>query len=238
MGLSDGHTYALIAVCRKANQVPELKTAIEQGLINVSQARRITSVITPENQAEWIEKAATLTQRQLEQEIVKVRPKEAVKEDMRPVAPQRVKLVVGISEELMKSIERVKDLEAQRKRKNVTLEEALQELVSFYIEHRDPVKRAERALAKPAPQSPPSKEDKPLPPHRTPIPARIKHEVIMRDQGQCTARTPDGKRCEQRRWVDAHHIVPVAQGGANTASNISSLCFHHHKLQHELSVLT
>ncbi|MBI4406199.1 MAG: HNH endonuclease [Deltaproteobacteria bacterium] len=233
LGLSESHSYALITVCRKSNQVPQLKKAIEEGLINTSQARRITSVITPENQAEWIGKAASLNQKQLEREIIQSNPKEAVKEMIKPVSPQRMKLVCGIPEKLMQDIERVKDLESQKKRKAVTLEETLQELVSFYLERQDPVKKAQRALTKPTLSSPSRREDKQDHPRQTPIPTRIKQEVTTRDQGQCTAQTPDGKRCEQKRWIEIHHLHPVAQGGGHTTDNLATLCHHHHKLMHE-----
>ena len=32
----------------------------------------------------------------------------------------------------------------------------------------------------------------------------------LRDQGQCAHTHPDGSRCEQRRWIETHHIRPVS----------------------------
>ena len=80
--ISENEAYTLITVSRKSKQIPELKQAISIGKINTSQARRITAVITSKNQTEWIEKAATLSRRELEKEIVRIAPKEATPEKL------------------------------------------------------------------------------------------------------------------------------------------------------------
>src|SRR4051812_12376221 len=68
--LTDSHAYALTGVARKSSEVPELKSFIDQGELHLSNARRIVSVVTQENKKEWLEKAVTLSQRDLEREIV------------------------------------------------------------------------------------------------------------------------------------------------------------------------
>src|SRR4051812_44754365 len=72
--LSDGQAYNLISVARKSIEVPELKLAVDEGRLNISRARRIVSVLTPQNQQGWIEKAQTLPQRELEKEVVQSNP--------------------------------------------------------------------------------------------------------------------------------------------------------------------
>ena len=57
--LSESYCYAFISVARKAKQVPQLKEAVTQGSLTVSQAKRIVSVIKPENASAWIELAQT-----------------------------------------------------------------------------------------------------------------------------------------------------------------------------------
>ena len=39
--------------------------------------------------------------------------------------------------------------------------------------------------------------------------------------------------CNQRRWIDAHHIHHWAHGGETKLSNLVLLCRHHHRLLHE-----
>jgi len=144
--LAENEAYTLITVSRKSREIPELKEAISSGKINTSQARRITAVLTPQNKTEWIGKAATLGQKELEKEVA---PKEAVKEKMTYVTENRIELKCGISETLMKELERVKDLLSQKTRRPSLLEDALKEVVAFYIDKQDPIKKAERGLAKP-----------------------------------------------------------------------------------------
>jgi len=67
---------------------------------------------------------------------------------------------------------------------------------------------------------------------RTPIPAAIQHAVNLRDQRRCVERLPDGKRCNERRWTDIHHIRLVSEGGEHTPGNLVTLCSAHHKLAH------
>jgi predicted restriction endonuclease len=46
---------------------------------------------------------------------------------------------------------------------------------------------------------------------------------------QCEA-VEDGRRCVVRDGLEAHHVVPVSQGGPNTAENGRALCPRHHLL--------
>jgi len=229
--LSDHKAYELISIARKAKEVPELKTAIQKGTLNTSQARRIVSVITPQNQAQWIEQAAILPQRELEKKIVEIKPKEAVKDRMTYIVPTRLKLECGISEELMKEIERVKDLVSQRNGRPASLEDALQAMTSLYLEKKDPVEKAKRCLPQ---KSLSSRREPALTDKRTAIPAPIRHEIFSRDRGQCTFKDSKGKRCENRKWIDLHHKIAVSDGGAHTVENIVTLCREHHHKHHEM----
>lgn len=60
------------------------------------------------------------------------------------------------------------------------------------------------------------------------VPAAMRRALDIRDEGRC--RFPG---CENRRWVDAHHIVHWARGGETKLSNLVLLCGHHHRLVHE-----
>jgi len=74
MGFSVPVAYAFIAVARKALEIKALQAAIADGLVNVSTAKRITSVLTLENAPLLIEKAQTLTQKELEREVAAINP--------------------------------------------------------------------------------------------------------------------------------------------------------------------
>ncbi len=242
--LSEGQAYALISISRKSREVPELKEAISQGTLNSSQARRIVSVITPDNKNEWIAMSQTLSQRELEKKIVAERPKEAVRDKMTYLQPSQVKLVCGISEELMKEIERVKEIVSQNTGRPANLEETLKAMATLYLERKDPIKKAERVLEKKQLFSSPSlKREGPSflslrrvgnsQGKRTTIPAQIRHEVMKRDRGQCTFKDKVANPCQNKRWIDLHHKKPIADGGEHSLNNIITLCRQHHRFLHQ-----
>lgn len=68
---------------------------------------------------------------------------------------------------------------------------------------------------------------------RKAVRAKEKHTVNKRDNGQCTHIDNAGLRCDSRQWVQVHHVKHHAQGGADTAENLRTLCFAHHRLLHE-----
>src|SRR6185312_7408275 len=225
LGLSEANTYAFIQVGRKSKTVPALKEAIRSGALTVSKAKKIVSVITPENQEDWLEKAKTLSKEKLEKEVARENPRAVVSERAKYVSEDRVELRLGISEELLKKLKRIQDLESQRSRKAASLEDALEKLAETYLEKNDPIKKAERVR----PQLVPGLVANGV---RVKIPAITRHAVNLRDQGQCTHTHTDGSRCEQKRWIETHHIQEVSQGGSNSISNLTTVCFHHHRLRH------
>jgi 5-methylcytosine-specific restriction endonuclease McrA len=67
--------------------------------------------------------------------------------------------------------------------------------------------------------------------HGKRIPAEVKREVWRRDGGRCAFVSASGKRCEERRFLEYDHAVPVARGGHSTADNVRLRCRAHN--QHE-----
>ena len=67
---------------------------------------------------------------------------------------------------------------------------------------------------------------------RQPLPAQIRHQVQLRDRGQCSYKQKDGSRCGSRRFLEIHHVKPVSQGGSDTLENLRLLCHGHHKVAH------
>ena len=73
--MSQSQAFTFIRVSRKAVEVPKLKEAVQSKKISISSAKVIASVITPQNQQDWITKAETLSKSDLEREITKINPK-------------------------------------------------------------------------------------------------------------------------------------------------------------------
>jgi hypothetical protein len=245
--LSESRAYELIYVSRKCAEVPRLKAAMEAGAVSLSAAKRIGSVVTEENAELWISQAATLKQKELERAVATVNPKAAVRERIKPVAAERSTMVVGISLSLEKKLARVRELVAQSSAKPCDLERALEQMADLFLESKDPVRRAERItqkklaaaskanqhvlskVAAPARKSPPAVARQ----TRSPIPAAIRHQVMLRDRGECQGTTPQGTRCGCRQWIEIHHIRPVSKGGTDDVGNLLTLCSSHHREVHQ-----
>lgn len=206
LSLSEDIAASFLRVARVAEAVPALALAVEEG-VSISKARKVAAVITPANQDSWIEKAKTLTYEKLEREIAREFPEKAVVERVRPVAPERVKVELGLSEQMLGKLR-----EAQARAKAGNFEETLEILLEAYL--KEPKPRAVK----------PSKA----------VAAATRREVLKRDHHSCQARLPNGKICEARRWVEVHHIRPQSEGGAHTPENLITLCSSHHRQLHRV----
>lgn len=140
LNLGESQSAYFQKVVRKSREVPALGAAIQEGKITLSQARRIVPSVTKENPHEWIEAARTLPQRELERKVAAANPQLVVRERLRPVAPTRTELRVGISVELEKKLRRLQEVVGG------TLEEVLEKAIGETLERRDPVRKAERAF--------------------------------------------------------------------------------------------
>jgi hypothetical protein len=59
------------------------------------------------------------------------------------------------------------------------------------------------------------------------VPAAVRRDVAARDASRCAFVSKDGHRCGARRFLEFHHVVPRAVGGAATVENIQLRCRAH-----------
>ena len=257
--LSESNAYAFIAVSRKSFEVPQIAEAIAKGTLTVSKAKRVTSVILPENQKEWIEKAQSLSQRDLEREVVKHHPKAAVRERFVPIAENRSALHLAISDSLEGQLKRAQDILSQNKKRPVGLEEALEEITKLFLEKKDPLLKAERVFNKatrktmnkkvavngtlvktPSVRTSEAHSQQPLQKIDTNGDDWIKASrrrgipAAVRHQVNLRDRGKCGV-CQSSRWLEFHHRTPVSRGGPDTPENLVTLCSAHHRMRHEVS---
>jgi hypothetical protein len=65
------------------------------------------------------------------------------------------------------------------------------------------------------------------------IPAEVRRRVDVRDARRCRFVAPDGRRCDGRRFLEYHHVVPYAAGGQPTVDNIQLRCRAHNGYEAE-----
>jgi hypothetical protein len=254
--LSEEVSCTLIAIMRKSRAVPELTEKIRNGSMTTSKARKIVSVINAENKNAWLELAQSKTSREIEKAVATANPKAAVVETIRYKTNERLEFTIGVSEEWLALLKGVKDLLSQEQRRAVTSEDVLEAVMRIFVDRRDPLRRAQRAQARSRERSQerePARtrvedngerlqkstgSENPSVPGRTGKRARLststRHAVMLRDRRQCRHVQNDGTRCNQRRWLDVHHITPVSRDGSNEIDNLITLCSSHHAQRHSL----
>ncbi len=157
----------------------------------------------------------------------------SVRERVRPLSERQVEIRCVVSFEVEKKIERVRQLMGG----NTTLGKAIEALVDQYLKANDPLEKAKRAVARKSKKTVASAGVKKTeaPPSRRVnrnIPALVKHQVQIRDNGQCRHVLPGGTRCESRRFLQFHHVVHFENGGESTLGNLVLLCSSHHQRVH------
>jgi len=241
LGFTEGAAYQLITVTRKAKDIAPLKAALEEQRLSVAKASRIVSVLSVENASELIEFASRHTSRETDLEVARRAGRDGNERRSSLKIPVRVLQKLKHVQSLMGVVE---------------FEAMLESLADYYIEREDPVKKAERALAKRAAaasaESGPASSERSeqtesvrsksrarsrnsAPGKRKPLTARELHTVNARDGRRCTFIDASGNRCPNERWLHVHHLQSVARGGTNEPENLITLCSRHHQLVHQFS---
>ena len=221
-------------VAQRARVIPELKQAVVSGALSLSRARRIVGVIDNTTAGFWIDAAIHWKQKDLEREVSEQSPRRGVREGFVPLPGELTKLTVVISHEEEKDIERANALVCQALKAPASLQQTLAATVAFFLEKKDPVRKAQRATSSRTSkvQKGPPSPTKPQSPGQRKKPAHLAHQVNLRDGFRCAYVYKDGSRCDKQSFLEHHHVIPLSWGGENTASNISTRCFWHHRYEH------
>jgi len=118
------------------------------------------------------------------------------------------------------------------------LAQVLDAALDALITKKDPMKKAERSAQRVAkkllPTAPRTEAGGPGATRARPaIPARHQHLVFLRDQGQCTHRGPDGRRCPEKSLLQIDHKQPWSLGGTHYVENLQLLCRVHNNFAAE-----
>ena len=250
LGLPAHTSYDFIDVVRTSKTIPNLAKAVIEGRTTITKARRICSVLTVENQKQWIELACECSQKIVQKAAAMANPRAAAPESLKYISGELLELTVAVSEEWSELLTDVKDLMSQKEQRAVSTEEALFNLMADYQKRNDPVQKAERARArngtekreaidsdsngvKPLIRSDSIQKTSELTRYR---PLSVEHEVELRDRHQCTHVNRNGNRCASKRWLEKHHIKEFANGGEHSLENLETLCSAHHRIKHRLAV--
>jgi len=172
--MTQSQAFTFIRVSRKAVEVPKLKEAVQSKKISISSAKVIASVITPQNQQDWITKAETLSKNDLEREITKINPKAIKADRIIPLTPELSEFRGVFSKKALEILKRVKELEP-----HFDLDQAIIAMGEVYLDKKDPVRKAKKRKFKLGVPRDTGKA------RTRNIPMTTVHELNLRDKGAC-----------------------------------------------------
>ena len=135
---------------------------------------------------------------------------------IRPLAPERYKVQFMIGPDTHRKLRDVQEL-IRHTIPNGDIAQIFDRAITVLLQH---VERR-RIAGKPRARS--AVDAKPTGRH---IPAATKRAIWARDRGQCAFIGERG-RCEERGFLEFHHVVPFAAGGETSASNLELRCRAH-----------
>jgi hypothetical protein len=140
-----------------------------------------------------------------------------------PLSPDRYKLQLTISGDMLEKLRLAKDMLSHVVAPGddeAVLDRALSALL---------VELAKKKFADtPRPRRSPGPKDD------TDIAAAVKRIVYVRDRGRCTFVGEHGHRCEERRFIQFHHIDLKCLGGPATPDNLTLRCRRHNDYEGRL----
>jgi hypothetical protein len=142
-----------------------------------------------------------------------------------PLAPERFRVQVTVSRDTHDKLRRAQDL-LRHAIPNGDPAEIIDRALSLLVERLE----RDKCASTPAPR--PARSTEAVTGSRH-IPAAIRREVWMRDDGRCAFVGSRG-RCGERGFLEFHHVVPFAAGGAADAENIELRCRAHNNFEAQL----
>ena len=262
--LSEHAAYLRIEAARAVGRFPEILDKLADGSLHLTAVSLLAPHLTDVNHVELLDAARHKSKREIEQLIARVRPRPDVPSIVRklpspaspftfeptvaesasgdapstpivvplaparpavikPTAPERYKVQFTMSHEMHEKFRRVQDLMRHTIPSgdlSVIVDRALTLLLAD-------LSRAKCGAAEnPQPRRPTRARSR----H---IPAAVRRDVWRRDEGRCAFRGERG-RCTATGFLEFHHVVPYADGGEASASNIQLRCRTHNGYEAEL----
>jgi hypothetical protein len=260
LGLSEWEAYNRIEVARAARRYPVILEMLAAGAIHLTAVRLLSPHLTPANHREVLDSARGKKKPEIEEIVARLSPRPDVAASARrlpalrlqgfppaeapvapenrltaeplsvpraavtPLSPDRYKLQLTIGGETLEKLRLAKDM------------------LSHAIPSGDDAAVLDRALTallldlarKKFADTPKPRRTRAKDPRARDASAAVKRAVWVRDLGRCAYIGPTGHRCNERRFVEFHHVDPYALGGEATVEKIELRCRRHNDYEGRL----
>jgi 5-methylcytosine-specific restriction endonuclease McrA len=249
LGYSESSAFRRISAMRAIKSIPEAKSKLEKGDVNLSTLAQLQSFIKKEEKStgvkldlvtkrDLLQKIENKSQNECEKEFAKISPELIkAKESERPVTENLTEIKFMASNELM---EKLKDLKNILSHKDVqSMAKLIETMADLTLEKikkakgvapgaRQNRKEEDKTKSTFAAEVKPSESQKPS----RYIAAKTRHRVWQRDNGECQYVDPvTNRKCQSRFQIQLDHIIPLAKGGAAFEDNLRLLCFVHNQIE-------
>jgi 5-methylcytosine-specific restriction endonuclease McrA len=255
LGLSKSSAFRRSEAARLIAQFPSVADLLRAGRLSIRSLVELREVLTEENHAEVLARAAGMSQEEAQLLAVELKPRpvprDVVRVLPRPLVSAETNPGPSASAETRlppAPPETIKPLTPQLRRLNVTVSaEFMAELeqVRAALSHKCPdgdfeqvVREAfklvlERDRKRKALTDRPRAQSETLGENDRYVPAAVKRAVWERDRGCCTWPMGDGKLCGSTHQLEFDHDLEVALGGKPTIGNVRLLCKSHNLMKVE-----
>lgn len=240
---SAGSTQRRIDTMRAMKLIPEIEQKLVTGELNlssVSQAQKLFRHEAKVGKSYNIDERKVVLQmlenkssRECERQIAAISPSSVVKEKRRILScddngETKTEMKVVVDGQLVKKLDKIKAL-LSHKNPRMTDRELLEEMADVVLAKLDPQQKALRAVKRVTKKNENSHPTSDVDPRRKQsksryIPAHVKHQVWIRDQGQCSH-----PGCSSDWFLEYGHIHSYSLGGEATVDNIRLLCRAHNQ---------
>jgi hypothetical protein len=146
-------------------------------------------------------------------------PTHAPRSDAQPLTADLRRLHVTVSKRFMEKLEAARDA-LSHSHPGADVETILEAGLDLLLERSA---RRKGLVKRPRAQATPVADDG----DPRQVPAAVRREVFLRDDGRCQWPTAGGGICGSTHRVELDHIIPVGRGGGPTVDNLRVLCHVH-----------
>ncbi len=225
LALSEHDAYRAVAAARVARRFPLALELLALGSINLTTINLLAPCLTAENHRQLLEAARGKRRAQVEELVALYLPQPDVPPAIqRLLAPppealsgERYRVQLTVGREAVEKLRLARDMLRHSLASGddaAILERALTALLADLARKKFAAVDQPRAARGTAPGS-------------RHVPAEVKREVWLRDLGCCAFVGEGGRRCEERGFLEFHHVRPHADGGPATVENIQLRCRRH-----------
>ena len=204
---------ALLHIGRMLPSLPRVDRIFAEGHLGWTKVREVVRVAAQDTEEAWVARAAEVSSRELKALVADCLPGDPPPTHVGHAGSERTRLVF---ETASADVELIRDalcwMRADTGRSADEVDDgALLAMMAQRV--------GERVDMRPGPTRG----------HLThTVPPATRRAVLLRDQHRCCV-----PGCNNRAWVDVHHVVPRSLGGGHNERNLATLCSAHHRVLHD-----